>query len=68
MGVRRVGQIDLALSKYNPTNYRLTPAQFEEIKRLSSEGVIHKDIARSVGVTRSHVTHILNGRVPKWLG
>lgn len=43
----------------NQHNSVLTEANIIEIRKLAEDGVLHKEIARSYGITRSHVSSIV---------
>lgn len=67
MGQRRQVQIDKVLSRHAPVQYRFGPKEFLKMQKFLAAGWTHQAIADRFKVTRAHVTHMANGRIPKWL-
>lgn len=60
MGLRRQGQIDAALSHYSPERKTFLKVDIENIKKMQSSGMLHREIAEIFDVRREVITRLLN--------
>jgi len=59
MGVRRKGQIDEATKAFKPLRKTFLDEDIQQIKKMQSSGMFHKEIAEVFEVRREIITRIL---------